>query len=332
MPDTLVIDPDGVNLIVPVQRAGKTAKRLVGDISTASAGNQRTHIIAELDNIPVVLLDSTPAICRQIESIFARGAQVVTAGTVWNRDDAGATHVLAWGEYTDDMQQGGPRRVPGINLHEVGDALGYVAPSAVIYLGSQDSPDDPGDSSILLASADAADDPFSAGLGGLTLMIGVTIPTCGGAPDPSVNCAIAFSGLEKSWLMPAAVADGWLAGTLQTVFLSNGGAADRWQTQAYRAEIFVVRGGVDVVEWDTGWSDTNAAPFGGNSTATGPQIIYQILTGDRVRIDLYSRAGLHGGYTDDGVHQALTFGNGGAGNHYGRLLIGGEVAKIWGLP
>lgn len=123
MTDTLVIDPDGINLIVPCQRAGKAEKRRVGGRSYSYSGAERSHIRKELDVIPLVFVNCTPADARAIEAAFALGAQVVTAGSCWNRDDAGTTEVLASGDYTDDMEQGGGWRVPGITLYEI-DATG----------------------------------------------------------------------------------------------------------------------------------------------------------------------------------------------------------------
>lgn len=151
MPDTLVIDPSGDNIIVPCQRAGKAQKRSVGDISTSYSGSRRSHKRAELDVLPVVFVNCTPALCRQIEAKFALGAQVECAGTVFNRDDDGTTVVLCDGEYTDDMEQGGGWRVPGLTLYE-------VAPVAMMGLGGQPasvSPDDEVVASALFAHYDA---------------------------------------------------------------------------------------------------------------------------------------------------------------------------------
>lgn len=149
MADTLIIDPSGVNLIVPCQRAGKAPKRRVGDISTSYSGARSSHIREELEVIPIVFVNSTPAICRQVESIFALGAQVECSGTVFNREDAGTSVIVCDGEYTDDMEQGGPWRVPGITLYQVSSAgvgmggFGAGTPGGVGGFPAGVSPDDP---------------------------------------------------------------------------------------------------------------------------------------------------------------------------------------------
>lgn len=157
MTDTLVIDPSGINLAVFCQRAGKAEKRKVGAISLSYSGEERSHIRAELDVIPLVLLNTTPAICRTIEETFALGAQVETAGTCWNRDDDGTTVIVAAGDYTDDMEQGGTWRVPGITLREVrrsGGAFGATAGGVGGFPVSV-SPDDPVPPSVSLFHYDA---------------------------------------------------------------------------------------------------------------------------------------------------------------------------------
>lgn len=150
MTDTLVIDPSGINLIVPCQRAGKASKRLVGGPSYGYSGGERSHIRAQYDVLPIVFVNATPADCRTIEATFALGAQVECAGTVFNRDDAGTTVVVCSGDYTDDMEQGGGYRVPGITLREVGSGLGGLGGTPMSV-----SPDDTVPTSELVFHYDA---------------------------------------------------------------------------------------------------------------------------------------------------------------------------------
>lgn len=318
----LTVDVGGSPLSLDCERGGHAAPRRVGPKTVGNSGAEESSIRGELMVIPLVLAPLPTATLNTLRALFALGAQVPCSGDIFNTPGT----ITCSGTITDQLHETGDRWTANLTLYEVGTTLTYTPATATIYLSPGDSPADPGDSSILLASADEADDPF-LGFGGtssLELTNGVTITTCG-----SGNCAVTLGGLEKTWQMPPAVNPGWLTGAWRIVFLSNGGTSDKWWTQSYMVTIFVDRGGVDVVEWDTGWSDTNAAPFGGDSTATSAGIVFAIELGDVVRFELYSRAGLKGGFADDGNHQTLTFGNGGAGIHYGRALISGDVLTIW---
>lgn len=317
------------------ERAGQADPEQSGGVSRAYAGNEYSSVVAEFMKVPLVSGPVSTADYAQVDAIFARGAQVPCRGDAFKgRTDT----ITCSGKLTAEMVPGGiddtgaPLWVMNLLLSEVDNAGTAIATDATIYLAVGDSPDDPGDSSILLASADAADDPFSAGTTLLELMNAPwTIPTCGNplAPDPAISCAVGFSGLEKTWKMAPAVNPGWLTGRWRVVFLSTGDTGDRWSTQAFMVKIFIERASVDIAQWDTGWSDTNGGFAGGDSTATSAPIVFQAEAGDVPRFELYSRAGLHSGYADNSAHQTLRFGNGGGGSHYGRALIGGDVATIW---
>jgi hypothetical protein len=322
MADTIVFDPLGANIRVMCQRAGLSPDRRVGDIDQASAGNRRSFIAAEYRVAPLAFVNATPAQCKAIKDLLRLGAQIATSGTVWLNDDPDEI-VVCDGVYTDEMETGGPWRVPGVTLYEVGDATPFTA-GAATYLSNVASPSGGG---MNLATADEDEDPFAAGIGSLRLLDAATPATCGGSPDPSVNCPITYTDPgtpEKVWITAATVQDGYLTGRPYVSFLSKGGTGDRWQTQAFKAKLIVVRGGVDVFSIETGYSDTNGGFAGGTSTATAADsTIFPTLIGDRVRVEIYARLGLHGGYADDQpadlARQTISFGNGGAGSHLGRI-------------
>jgi hypothetical protein len=329
--EIVTLDVGGAALVYPWTRAGQADPELVGGISRAYAGNQYTSIIAEFEVVPLVSQHRTSAEYGALKTLFAKGAQVPCQGKVFNPRTAEI--ITCSGKVTGEMEpgfvddDGEPLWTVNLTLTEADNDDTAITASVAIYLSNVASPDVGGSN---LATADESEDPFGAGVGSLELMNAPwVIPTCGGPPDPSVNCPIGTSGLEASWITAATVADGYLTGTPKVRFLSSGGTGDAWQVQSFMAKIIIVRGGVDFIEWETGWSDTNGGFSGGNSTATAPAIVFPSLAGDRVRVDIYSRAGLHGGYADDGVHQTLSFGNGGGGNHYGQLLLGGDILTMW---
>jgi hypothetical protein len=316
----LTLDVGGAALAVACQKGGHAPPRKAGNRGYAFSGGETSGVRAELMVVPVVLVDLPSATCASIRTLFANGAQVPCSGDVFNN---GGTTIICSGTITDEFLQGGTQWFTiALTLYEVG-ALGYAATDILLYLTNV-----VGGGGDYIGSTDAADDVFASGLGSVTLMNAPeVIPTCGGAPDPTIACTVGFSAAaEEVWESYPAPADGWIFGTPTVVFLSIGSTADNWSTQAYRAEIYIERAGVDVVQWDTGYSDTNGGFAGGNSTATmANPVVFEVEAGDIMRVEVWSRAGLHSGYADNGAYQVLTFGNGGGNAHYAYVRYRGDA-------
>ena len=308
------------------QRGGHAAPRRVGTMPGSFAQRQTSSVRAELMVVPVILSYLTSAEAATLRTTLANGAQVTCSGDVFNN---GGAAIVCSGAITDEERQGATWWEVSLTLYEIG-SFSYDATIASVYLTNVASPD--GGAGVNLATGDPAGDPFSAGLGSVALLNGVPITTCGGAPDPSVNCPIVYTDPgtpEKVWLTAATVANGWLWGAPVVSILSSGGTGDAWQTQASMAVIYVVRSGVDVATWTTGYSDSNGGFAGSTITMTGlDSVLFYSEIGDRFRIELFARAGLHGGYADSGDRQTVTFGNGGVSSHYGNLSVGGLVAVL----
>jgi hypothetical protein len=94
----------------------------------------------------------------------------------------------------------------------------------------------------------------------------------------------------------------------------------------------LVRAGVVVATVTTGYSESNGG-FSGAMITMQADAATAIsgLIGDRIRIKIYGRAGLHGGYSDDGTRQTITFGYTGAGDYYSKLTWGG-LADVMDPP
>lgn len=315
MPDTLVIDPSGYNLIIPCQRAGKAPKRRVGEISTAFAGNRRSHIRAELDVLPIVFVNTTPVLCRTIEQIFANGNQVECAGTVFNRDDAGTTIVVCDGEYTDDMEQGGGWRVPGITLYEVENdyttAGGSTSDTTLVYVTHTESEDDP--------TAEVASTVFNSTGGCFYVM-----------EDATPTEAISYSpDAERVWITPALAAT-TLSG-IPTGYLvskgTEGGSAFTYQSS--KLVVYLCRGGFEVADAVEGpiESEYRAGTFFGGEIILPftTAIAWDVENGDKLRIELWSRIALAPGASDPDsswplYRQTICYG-GGPGVRFGGTLV-----------
>lgn len=321
MTDTLVIDPNGLNLIVPCQRAGKAQKRLVGGVSIAFAGNERSHIRAELDVLPILFVNSTPVICRLIEQVFALGNQVECAGTVFNRDDAGTTIVVCAGDYTDDMEQGGTWRVPGITLREVENAQtsSFEPDTTLVYTTHTTSPDDP--------TAEVATTVFNGTGGCFYTLVAATPATC---PSGTVgSCPITYSpSAERVWITPALAAT-TLSGRPIGYLVSKGtegGSAFTYQSS--KLVVYLCRGGFDVADAVEGPIESAyqaGSFFGGVITLTFPSaIVWDVQDGDQLRIELWSRIALTPGAADPDsswplYRQTICYG-GGTGVRFGGTL------------
>lgn len=318
---TITFDVGGLDLVVPCQRAGKAAKRRVGDRSYAFAGNERSHIRAELMVIPLLLVNSTPEICSDLEQMFARGNQVDCAGDVFN--NGGATIVCS-GDYTDDMEQGGGWRVPGITLYEVENdyttAGGSTADTTLVYITHTVSGDDPTAEEARIGSA--------GGGGCFYTLVGATPATC---PSGTVgSCPITYSSAaERVWITPALEAT-TLSG-IPTGYLvskgTEGGSAFTYQSS--KLVVYLCRGGFDVADAVEGpiESEYRAGSFFGGEIIlpfTGA-IAWDVQDGDKMRIELWSRIALSPGAADPDsswalYRQTICYG-GGPGVRFGGTLV-----------
>lgn len=320
----LTVDVGGANqTTLALQRGGHTDPRRVGGLTDGFAGSEESAIIAELMVIPFVTVPVDFATAKTVHDLFALGAQVNCAGDVF--DNGGATIVCS-ADLTDEVDPTATWFTISGTLYEVENAATAYTPLTIaFYLTNVTSPYDPGDGSLNVASTNTASDPFAAGVGSETLLDDETIPTCGGAPDVSVICPTVISSApERSWLSPATVDGGWITGQPTVYFLSGGGTGDHWELQDCMCKLYIVRAGVDVVEWDTAWSNGNGGFAGGTISMAAPAVVFQALPGDRVRVEVFGRAARHGGYNTTDL-QTIGFGNGGGGNHYGQLIVGGNA-------
>lgn len=319
----LTLDVGGANqMTVACQRGGHAAPRRVGQRLTSFGGRLTQNARAELMVVPVVLQYLTATEAATVRSLFALGAWVSCSGDVFN--NGGAT-VSFSGTITDEIDDTQGWWTISLTLYEVA-VTGYTPTTRTFYLTNVTSVDDPGDNSIMLGSSDAADDPFAAGTGSETLLDGVTIPTCGTFPNPSVTCATATSpSAERTWLSVGSPNGGWMSGTLTVTILSSGGTGDHWALQDAMCILTIVRAGVDVATWSTDYSAGNGGFAGGNITmSTANSVLFDVQIGDQLRVEIYGRAARHGGYNTTDL-QSVVFGNGGGGAHYGRVAYVGDV-------
>jgi hypothetical protein len=318
---TLTIDVGGGSQMdLYCEKAGHAAPRRVGSKGFSASGSEHSQIRAEPMVVPVILAPLPTATIATIRGLFALGAHVACRGDVFN--NANATTVCS-GTITDELHITGDRWTANLTLYEIGTTLGYTPTQTIVYLTNVVSPTD---ATKNLASTDANDDPFSAGTGGINLLAGPgDIPTCGTFPDPLTSCAVGTSAApEISFLSEPSPNGGYITGAPTVNFHSTGGVGDAWATQDMFAKIYIVRSGVDVAEFDTGFSNGNGGFSGGTVTAAAASIIFAAAIGDRVRVDVYGRAALHSGYSV-GTLQHISFGNLGAGVHFATLVWGGSV-------
>jgi hypothetical protein len=314
---TVTLDVGGLDLVVPCQRAGKAPKRRVGDRSYAFAGNERSHIRAELMVIPLVFVNSTPAICSQIEQMFAMGNQVDCSGDVFN--NGGAT-VTCSGDYTDEMEQGGGYRVPGLTLYEVENdyttAGGSTTDTTLVTMSNTPSVDDPTAETANIGGAPPGECFF--------VLESATPAECS-----SGICPISYSpAAERVWLT-APLAATTLSGRPEGILVSKGtegGSAFTYQSS--KLVVYLCRGGTDVVNAVEGPIESEyraGSFFGGVITLPFPSAIaWDVLDGDVMRIELWSRIALAAGASDPDsswalYRQTICYG-GGTGVRFGGTL------------
>lgn len=323
----LTLDVGGPNeMSVDCQRAGHAAPRQVGQKQFPGSGSELPYQIrGEFMVVPVVLTRLPTAAVETIRTLFALGRQVNCAGDVFV--NGGAT--AKWsGKITDELHETADTWTISMTLFECGAVGGAVPSSVAIYLTNVASPDMAGAN---LASADPADDPFLAGLGGVRILDSATPSTCSG-PAPCTATYTDPMTPEIVWWTPATTRAGFISGRARVGFLSKGASGGgAWADQAAMSKIFVVRGGVDVLEIDTDYTPNNGGFSGSFVEATAPtSVIFLSQIGDRFRVEEYGRIQLAPGGTDDQpavlARQTITFGNGGAGLHYGKLTITGLAA------
>jgi hypothetical protein len=311
----LTVDVGGANeTTLQLQRGGHAAPRRVGGLTEGLAGSEESAVIAELMVVPFVTVPLDFATAKTVRDLFALGAQVNCAGDVFDKPGT----IVCSADITDEVDPTARWFTLSGTLYECeNDDTTYTPLSTIIYLTNQLSPDDPGDGSVNMASSNAADDPFSAGLGTITLLDGVTIDT-----TPAVTSSPAAEGV---WLTKPTVLGGWASGSPTVQFLSQGGSATTWEFQDAMCKLFVVRGGVDVAEWDTAWSAGNGGLGGGAITMAAPAIVFLFQPGDQIRIEPYGRAAYKPAQSG-GTLQDLIFGNNGGGAHEAKLVLGGSVS------
>lgn len=328
----LTLDVGGAALSVNCQRAGHAPPRKVGgDRSTTFAGSENAATRAEAMVVPVVLARLSPTTVATIRAMFALGAQVPCAGDVFN--NGGVTE--DWSAViTDELHETADHWTISMTLYEVNPATASTPITTFIYPIPTVSVDDPGDSSIRVALVGGpGGGPSNTGNVRLLDATPAVDLECGVTPDPNCNCAIVYSTApEKSW-MTLPIAQTQIAGLMTLTFLSKGGTGDSIQTQAVMGKIFLVRAGVDVASVTTAWSSSNGGFSGGSiSMTTLGAVVWDVLDGDKIRIEAWARLGLHCGYADtndgsDLSRQGITYGWGGAG-FYSQLSVGGVVTLL----
>lgn len=84
MADTLILNAGtSAPLVVPCTKAGKQAPKLVGAVSNAFAGNERSSIRREMQLHQYVTSPITSYTAHAIESLFALGASIPVSGSLF---------------------------------------------------------------------------------------------------------------------------------------------------------------------------------------------------------------------------------------------------------
>lgn len=318
----LTLDVGGAALSVDCEKGGHAPPRKVGgDRQYAFPGTENPTTLLELMVVPVILAPLPTATVATIRAMFALGAQVPCSGDVFNK----AGTIVCSGSITDELHETGDRWTLTLTLYEIASWSATVIPD--VYLANL--PDD--DTGAEKKAWTTVEGGF-ANIGSVRLLDAATLTECGGSPDPTVNCPITYTdpGSEEiSWLSTAFLAAGTLYGRPSVGMLSIGGTGDKWQTQNCRAVLELVRASVVVFTLTTDYAADNGGFAGGSITmpAFGATAVEGAI-GDRVRVRLQARIGLHGGYTDgnDGSNldrQTVTYGYSGAGTYYSWLKWGG---------
>lgn len=316
---TVTLDVGGLDLVVLCQRAGKAAKRRVGDRSYAFAGNERSHMRAELMVVPLVFIRCDQPTSSQIEQMFALGNQVPCSGDVFN--NGGAT-VVCSGDYTDDMLPGvpGPKRYPGLTLYEVENsqtvAGGSTSDTTLVGITNTTSVDDPTAETALVGAT---------GGGECFYVLESATPT----ECSEGTCPISYSpAAERVWLT-APLAATTLSGRPVGILVSKGtegGSAFTYQSS--KLVVYLCRGGTDVADAVEGPIESeyrSGSFFGGEIILQFPAAIaWDVQDGDQLRIELWSRIALAAGASDPDsswalYRQTICYG-GGTGVRFGGTL------------
>jgi hypothetical protein len=314
----LTVDVGGSPITLACEKGGHASPRKVGNRVYGFAGVETSSVRAELMVVPVILAPLPTATVATIRDLFALGAQVDCEGDIFNNE--GATIVCS-GTITDELHEVGDRWTVNLTLYEIGSELPVNIPE--VYLANLPD-DDTGTERKAWTTVEGG----VANTADHRVLNGVSLATCG-----SGDCTVSYTNPatpEKTWLSTAFLADVTLLGRPVVRLISKGGTADKFSTQATRAIIELVRAGVVVNTITTDYSAGNGGFAGGTITMEAPgasAVAAEI--GDRIRIKIEGRAGLHGGYSDenDGVsdlnRQTITYGYNGAGGYYSAITWSG---------
>jgi hypothetical protein len=320
----LTFDTTGTPITVACQRGGHAPPRRVGTKPVSHAGIETSSVREELMVVPVVLIDYSPAIAASIRALFACGNQVSCSGDVFNN---GGAAIVCSATFADEFEPAGPWFGLAMTLFEVGTGLGYGSPASVYLSNLAD--DDTG----AFKKAWTTIEGGFANTGARRILNEVLLATCG-----SGVCTVSYtdpSTPEAEWLSTAFVSDGYLSGTPIVSILSIGGTADKFSTQNCMATIELLRAGVTIYSTTTAYGESNGGFAGATITLVGTEsIIWQGLIADRIKIEIYGRCGLNGGYadgnngTDDLNRQTITWGYNGAGDYHASLSMGGLARAL----
>jgi hypothetical protein len=319
----LTVDVGGSPITLACEKGGHAPPRKVGGRVYGFAGVETPSVRAELMVVPVVLAPLPTATVATIRDLFALGAQVDCEGDIFNNE--GATIVCS-GTITDELHEVGDRWTVNLTLYEIGSELPVNIPE--VYLANL--PDD--DTGALKKAWTTVEGGF-ANTADRRVLNEISLDECGLLPDPNLDCDISYTNPatpEVTWLSTAFLADVTLLGRPVVRLVSKGGTADKFSTQATRAIIELVRAGVVINTITTGYSAGNGGFAGGTITMEAPGAsVVAAEIGDRVRVKIEGRVGLHGGYADDndGVsdlnRQTITYGYTGAGAYYSAITWSG---------
>jgi hypothetical protein len=293
---TLTMNVGGSTISVAVQRAGRAEPALVGGLSRSFAGAEHTSIRAQRGQIPVILMPVSATVAASIETLFANGAQVPCAGDVFN--NGGAT-VVCSATITRELDATSTWWTLSMKLSEVGTPI--IAPTTTFLL-----------TGAILSGSNYATTPNPSYSGDTPLTfnaLGAASPT----PCGSGTCAITSSASpERTWLS-VPLNPGVVSGTPTFRFrsglslgISNAG---KWAVMDTVAKLYHVRGGSDIAgPFTTGFMHSDWTPSSEMFGTVTSSIVLNILSGDRLRVELWSRIALKPTFSDDGNRQAISHG------------------------
>lgn len=186
-----------------------------------------------------------------------------------------------------------------------------------------------GTTPVYLSGADNGDGTYVASLPGkppgdtrIGYFLSIDPIPCSGS-WPAI-CPVVYSTVPELTWTSYPLRAGEIRGIISVSFGAlNLGTGDRFPIEGVKAIIRVMRGGVEITNWQTNYG--GGSFFGGDTYMYTPPVVFDFVDGDYLIIEFWGHIALRAGYADDGNRLKIGFGSGGFINVNSYVQLPGEI-------